>query len=134
MTEPLWSAYEPQFNRQEFACKCGCNRADMSPAFMDRLRTLRSLYGNPLPVTSGFRCAQYNARVSTTGPNGPHTTGQAADIRISGGEALRLIVLAGRIGFTGVGCSQRGPVASRFLHLDDLSQTSTRPRPWLWTY
>lgn len=130
MTEPNWSDY-PNFSRGEFVCKCGCDRADMQPEFMKKLQHLRTLHERPLRVTSGFRCPEYNQRVSTTGPNGPHTTGLAADISVAGAEAHSLLSLC-MVKFTGVGVKQHGPHAGRFIHLDIIAPGATRP--WLWTY
>ena len=67
------------FALAEFECRCGCGRAEMNATFLAQLDTLRSIYGKPLTVTSGYRCPSYNAKVSSTGMTGPHTTGKAAD-------------------------------------------------------
>lgn len=124
-----WSRW-PNFRSNELACPC-CGRADMEPAFMDRLQSLRTAFGAPLAVTSGFRCPEHNAQVSSTGPAGPHTTGRAVDIAVRGAEALSVINLALPLGFTGLGVAQKG--AGRFLHLDDL-EAPRFPRPNLWSY
>lgn len=123
-----WDAY-PNFSEDEFRCKCGCGRADMDMEFMDTLQTLRSILGKPLPITSGFRCGVYNAQVSSTGSQGPHTTGKAADISMRGKDAHRMLRVAVGM-FTGVGISQKG--GARFIHLDTLPEGLTRP--WVWSY
>lgn len=120
------------FKIEEFACKCGCGRAEMDPNFLTRLDTLRHELGFPLQVSSGYRCPKHNRNVSLTGDLGPHTTGRAADIFIHGEHAYNLLPIAVRLGFTGIGVSQRG--SSRFIHLDDLPPLLDRPRPWLWSY
>lgn len=125
------------FPDHELACKCGrCGRGrdDMDPYFMGRLIGLREAYGASLPVTSAFRCPDHNGRVSATGRTGPHTTGRAADIRIFGSAALRLVELAIAAGFTGIGVGQKGDHNSRIIHLDDLEPSPSGPRPWIWTY
>ena len=74
------------FTESEFACKhCGANR--MNPAFLSMVDDLRHRCGFALPVTSGYRCPVHNQAVSTTGPNGPHTTGMAVDIGVSRSRA-----------------------------------------------
>jgi zinc D-Ala-D-Ala carboxypeptidase len=119
------------FRKSEFACKhCGENRMDKG--FVDRLDTLRAVYGKPLVVSSGYRCPTHNMAVSSTGPDGPHTTGRAVDLRVRGADAYQLLQLALHAGFSGVGIQQKG--ASRFLHLDDLPNSPTRPRPTVWSY
>lgn len=118
----------PHFSDKELACKCGCG---MLPAadFMEKVEALRVLAGFPMPVSSAARCAKHNTNVSTTGATGPHTTGRAIDIAVTGAQAYRLVQLALAIGFTGVGISQKGQ--GRYVHIDDLTGPT---RPALWSY
>lgn len=116
------------FKRDEFTCK-HCGENEIQKVFVDRLDALRGIVGFPLIVNSGYRCPVHDAAV---GGAGPHTTGRAADLRVDRERALRVIVEAGRLGFTGFGVKQQG--ASRFLHLDDLPAEPGRPRPTIWSY
>lgn len=121
----------PHFSDAELACPCGCG---MLPEhdFMDKLETIRVAYGKPMKVNSAARCPAYNEKVSSTGRTGPHTTGRAIDIGVSGSDAHRLLRVAMRHGnFTGIGVQQKGPHVSRFLHFDDLTGEN---RPWIWSY
>lgn len=122
----------PHFSAAELACRCGCGF--LPPAdFVRKLETLRELYGQPMRVTSAARCPAHNAVVSTTGATGPHTTGRAIDIAVTGADAHRLLVKAIVSGmFTGIGIAQKG--GRRFIHLDDLPNTTTSPRPRVWSY
>lgn len=120
------------FKPEEFHCRC-CGTEQMDMGFVLRLDALRHDYAKALRVTSGYRCPVHNARISTTGANGPHTTGKAADLAISGRDAYALVRLAMRHGFTGIGVSQKGPHGQRFLHLDSLPD-GVQPRPWVWSY
>jgi uncharacterized protein YcbK (DUF882 family) len=95
---------------------------------------MRREMGIPLVVSSAYRCPDYNDKVSSTGRNGPHTTGKAVDIVISGKEALVLVGLALEHKITGIGVSQKGPMEKRFIHLDTVEGADRRPRPWLWSY
>jgi hypothetical protein len=70
--------------------------------------------------------------LSTTGAEGPHTTGRAVDIQLSGPGVYWIIEKALRRGFTGIGLKQNGTLKKRFLHLDDLG--AGFPRPRIWTY
>ena len=89
-------------------------------------------YGRPMNLSSAYRCPDYNLRVSpSTGRTGPHTMG-AVDVLCFGEEALRLTIVASAGGWTGVGISQKGEHAIRFIHLDRLP--SMPPRPWIWSY
>jgi zinc D-Ala-D-Ala carboxypeptidase len=125
------------FKSSEFACKCGLCGLDgttMDMAFMLALDALRERCGFPFIVNSGLRCPTYNFKISTSGPHGPHTTGHAADIRVYGERAWTLVTQSKKFGMAGVGVQQKGPHGSRFVHLDDLPDTSSRPRPAIWSY
>ena len=98
---------------------------------MDRLQQLRNGYARSMAVTSGFRCPDYNKRISTTGRTGPHTTGRAADIKVSGENTYHLMGSAYALDMRGIGLKQHGPLGGRFMHIDDLWEP-TRPR--VWTY
>ena len=106
----------------------------MDEDFMARLDKTREEYGSPMVVTSGYRCPEYNDEVSSTGRNGPHTTGKAVDISVSGEDAHRLLYYVMRNGFSGVGVKQAGDHKSRFIHVDTLSEEESNTRPWLWSY
>lgn len=119
------------FKPDEFKCRhCGQNLIDLS--FVKKLDELRHLCGFPLIVTSGYRCPEYNKKVSTTGEDGPHTTGHAADLAVSRHRAYDLLRHTFVVGFTGIGIQQKG--VSRFVHLDDLEEPSHSPRPTIWSY
>lgn len=121
----------PHFTGDELSCRCGCGMLPEQD-FMEKVETLRVLYGAPLHVTSAARCPEYNAKVSGTGATGPHTTGRAIDFGISGHDAYRLLSLAMSMpDFTGIGVQQKGPHVSRFLHFDDLTNNG---HSRLWSY
>ena len=101
---------------------------------MEKVETLRVKLDRPLRVSSAARCPEHNARVSSTGLTGPHTTGRAIDLLCSGLNAFEVVMLAQQMGFTGIGVSQKGEHLSRFLHLDDLTNETGQPRPWIWSY
>lgn len=123
------------FKKSEFDCKCGCSGNEMDASFLKKLDRMREMLGFPLIITSGYRCPQYNNRVSSTGLNGPHTTGHAADISVFGYKAFNLLRYAGiNPEFTGIGLKQHGDHATRFVHLDDLESHDNRFRPTTWTY
>lgn len=119
-----WSVYT-NFTRGEFSCKCGCGRSDMNPNFLGRLQALRMVYGKPMHITSGYRCPNHPAEKVKASP-GTHSMGIAADIGVSGAEALTLLRLALEANFTGIGVQQKGN--GRFIHLD------IRDQPAIWSY
>jgi uncharacterized protein YcbK (DUF882 family) len=106
----------------------------MDAEFMAKMETIRVLLGKTIKVSSAYRCASHNRLVSKTGPLGPHTTGRAIDVQVSGEDAYALLDLALSHGMTGAGISQSGPHEKRFLHFDDLPGTKEVPRPRVWSY
>ena len=124
-----WTPY-PNFRPHEFACS-HTGQVNMAPDFLARLQLLRSAYGGPLVITSGYRHPTHPREESKAYP-GPHTTGRAADVRASGPLAYEILHLALAVGFTGIGIQQRG--AGRFLHLDTIPRDQHHPRPYVWSY
>ena len=119
------------FTKAEFKCKhCGQNK--MQDSFITKLDALRTKVGFSLHVTSGYRCPKHNAAVSSTGLNGPHTTGRAVDFALSRHRGWEVLRAAMEMGFTGIGVQQKGE--GRFLHLDDLQEPEHAPRPTIWSY
>jgi uncharacterized protein YcbK (DUF882 family) len=119
------------FTENELKCKGGCGRAEMDADFMVKLEQIREYLGKPMLLSSAYRCPDYNKNVSSTGENGPHTTGKAVDILCYGNDALELINLVTDVGINGLGISQKGSLSSRFIHIDDIEVGN---RPWVWTY
>ena len=109
-----WTQY-PNFSREEFRCK-HTGECEMHPVFMQRLQHLRTKYGKPMVVTSGYRSRQHPIEAAKATP-GEHTYGRAADIAVQGSDALLLLRLALEFGFTRIGVQQKG--TGRFLHLGD---------------
>lgn len=117
------------FTVEELTCRCGCGQMKMDHEFMLKLVALRDLLGFALPINSAYRCPAHNQKVSTTGGDGPHTTGMAVDIRASYQTARQIFNTAAQMGFLGIGLKQHGPIAGRMIHLDMV------PGPErIWTY
>lgn len=127
----MWEYFSYERDKM-LGCPC-CGAEMMNDEFMQRLDRLRDLVGFPLRITSGYRCPVYNDKIAASGRGGPHTTGRAVDLLISGGRAWELVGEAIKHGFTGVGVKQKGPHAGRFIHLDDLAAPEF-PRPVLFSY
>ena len=118
------------FSDEELRCKC-CDDNFMDEEFLDRLQEVRDKFGKAMHLSSAYRCPVWNDQVSMTGRKGPHTTGRACDVLVSGKEALRLISIALDCGMQGIGVKQHGEYAGRFVHLDDLDEGV---RPHIWSY
>ena len=113
------------FTADEFKCKC-CGKELMDQHFVEKLDAARDYLEVPFVITSGYRCPEYNDKISSSGTSGPHTTGKAADIALAYGDARKaLTTLSMRFG--GIGIKQHGPREGRFIHVDDLAQR-------IWTY
>jgi zinc D-Ala-D-Ala carboxypeptidase len=120
------------FKDHELKCKhCGENH--MKKEFLDCLEDIRRAYGKPMTVSSGYRCPTHNTRVSSTGLSGPHTTGSAIDIAISGKDAYIITRLAMIHGMRGIGIKQKGAWDKRFIHMDMCEQDNIS-RPRIWSY
>lgn len=120
----------PNFTEDEFRCSCGCGRADMKAPFMNRLQLLRSACGFAFPVTSGFRCEEYDKLI---GGAGVHPLGEAGDLNLWGGKINIIVSHLSRLGINRFGLSQTGDYKKRFIHLDTLI-SEDHPSPWNWTY
>jgi uncharacterized protein YcbK (DUF882 family) len=102
----------------------------MEDDFLILCDELRGRCGFPLIVSSGYRCPEYNARVSETGSDGPHTHGVAVDFYVTGLQAYVLLREAMAMGFKGIGVKQTGERGARFIHLDMMVDL----RPNVWSY
>lgn len=66
------------FARHEFRCPC-CGRGAVALALVLALEDVRSLYGRPVRITSGWRCEPHNREVGGH-PQSRHLIGCAADL------------------------------------------------------
>lgn len=68
-------------------------RANLEALVVNCLDPVRTIYGRPIIVTSGYRCPELNAAVGGVA-NSQHTTGNAADIKPASGGSLEGIFRA----------------------------------------
>lgn len=122
-----WKKY-PNFSPKEFVCS-HCNGEGIQSALLDKLQAMRTEYGKPMRITSGYRCPQHPIEVKKSVP-GAHALGLAADIGVEGAEAHTILRLAMKHGFTGVGVQQKG--TGRFIHVD--VRSGQLPTPAVWSY
>lgn len=67
------------FNREEFACKCGCGFASVDVELLNLLEKVRAFFSKPVTINSACRCEKHNEAVG--GSRGSkHKLGIAADI------------------------------------------------------
>tara|TARA_R110000823_G_scaffold45440_3_gene117091 strand:- start:8163 stop:8543 length:381 start_codon:yes stop_codon:yes gene_type:complete len=124
-----WSS--PFFTKEEMTCQCGCGTEAMDERFIERLTSLRADWGNPMTVTSAYRCPSHPIEAKKQNP-GAHSSGRAVDIAIDREDAYNLLCAALGHGFTGLGFKQKG--SARFIHIDDLTKEEGWPRPTIWSY
>ena len=131
-TNDTWQANRwPNFSFAELACQ-ETGECRMDPLTMDRLQMLRSQYGQPIVISSGYRSPEHSIEAAKEQP-GTHAKGRAIDIACAGVDAYKILTEALVVGFTGIGVGQTGE--KRFLHLDDLGPSShSVPRPSIWSY
>lgn len=129
MSNLNWLLY-PDFSLAELRCK-HTGKCFMDPTFMERLQSLRNEFGKPMTINSGYRDRAHPAEAGK-GSAGVHTLGRGVDVRVQGADAVQLIGLALKHGFTGIGVQQKG--ATRYIHLDDVSGDARFSRPTIWSY
>lgn len=122
MTAEEWAQIQ-HFTPGEMVCR-HCQREEMSLAFMGRLDAARMLFGRPIRVTSGFRCADHNTSVGGS-PTSSHLTGCAVDLWDKQDPVYRaeLVEALWDAGFRQIEVSRDGHV-----HVMD---DSRKPRPFL---
>lgn len=115
------------FSDEEQVCKCCGKGLDIvSPILLERLDTLRNLYGKPIYVSCMYRCPQHNYEVGGV-PNSQHVMGTAADIWVDGSYAEFVgLVLSSEL-FDGVGVYWD----SEFIHVD-VRDNGENPNYYQW--
>ena len=85
----------------------------MQHEFMQKLQKLRTIYGKPMRITSGFRSVKHPIEAAKKGrAAGEHTRGMCADIACTTGQdRFQLVKLALEVGFTRIG------IANNFIHI-----------------
>ena len=76
------------FNRKEFACKCGCGFATVDFDLLLALKTIRAKFKKPITINSSCRCLEHNEAVQKEAninyvpysSKSKHMQGIAADI------------------------------------------------------
>ena len=89
------------FHLSEFECKCNnsyCTVTIVSPKAIKRLQKVRDLFGAPVIVTSGYRCAEHNNEVGGV-TNSRHMKGLGFDIRPDDLRELGALEVIARICF-----------------------------------
>ena len=83
------------FVPKEFQCKC-CGRGHVDASLVLMLDVLRTYFGQPIRINSGFRCEPHNQEVGGA-PGSRHLIGLAADISTPTGKYVDLLSSASRL-------------------------------------
>lgn len=79
----VMGSISPYFDRQEFACKCGCGFSAVDVELLEVLHLVRLKFGAAVMISSACRCKSHNESVGgSTGSK--HMLGIAADIVVRG--------------------------------------------------
>ena len=123
-----WMEKWKNFELNEFKCKCGCDEVKINSDMLDLIQEARDELG-PLSISSAFRCSSHNSSVSSTGENGPHTTGHALDITVKDSQHRKQLIDWFATKVTGLG------IAKSFIHIDNLTaEEGFDMRPNAWKY
>ena len=77
------------FNREEFACKCGCGFNTVDIELLGILEKAREHFNSPIIITNSCRCYKHNKEVGGSRYS-KHLLGQAADIVVEGVEPYKV--------------------------------------------
>lgn len=104
------------FSEEEFRCRCGCGQVRINPQLVAKLERLREKVGQPIHISSGYRCPAHN-KAKKGAKFSQHMKGTAADITVRGMTALELKPLAEKVfGYkSGIGTYPQFP---KMLHVD----------------
>ena len=122
----------PNFNPEEFQCKSS-GELKISEALLDFLQAYRNALGKGVSINSGYRCPEHNNSVSSTGLDGPHTTGWAIDISTNSQTQYQLLKFAMSYNPQPLGIG----IAKTFTHIDFLTTDNGDKyivRPNVWKY
>lgn len=112
------------FTVKEFCCKGSgcCSTVQIDERLVEFLQNIRSHFGAPVTINSGYRCSTHNKRVG--GASGSlHTKGQAADISVKGVKPAEVAKYAESIGVLGIGLYETDK-DGYFVHIDTRTNKS----------
>jgi uncharacterized protein YcbK (DUF882 family) len=113
------------FNRDEFACNCGCGDNNTDAQFIAKLSAARHRAGIPFVISSGYRCIIHNKAVGGK-KDSAHRHGVACDIHVADSRSrYKILESLLHLGFHRIG------VAKTFIHVDnDIS----KDKKVVWVY
>lgn len=91
------TALTPHFKVREFACKDGSDTIFVSQELVEVLEKIRTHFGKPVVINSGYRTDAYNAKTKDAAEFSQHKYGLAADIRITGVTPAQIAAYAEKL-------------------------------------
>ena len=113
------------FNRAEYACKCGCGKDDIKDELAVKVQLVRNALNRSITINSGVRCEHHNYDIAAT-PTSSHIGGWAADLKYTGSAQRYELLNAIMPIFDRVG------IAKTFIHVD-VDATKTAGVVWLYS-
>ena len=112
------------FKVNEMCCKGSgcCSTAKIDDKLVDFLQKIRSHFGAPVTINSGYRCAKHNKAVGGASSS-YHTKGMAADIVVKGVKPAEVAKYAESIGVLGIGLYETDK-DGYFVHIDTRTNKS----------
>lgn len=105
------------------SCVPRCEEKDLHPDLVSMLKSMQSLIGWPLLITSGFRPKTWEFSRGRDGSSS-HTKKLAVDVSASDSHArYKIVVAAGAVGVPRIG------IGKNFVHLD-IDETKVHPIMW----
>lgn len=104
------------FTAREFACK-HCNATKIDDKLITYVQKIRTHFGKPVIINSGYRCVTHNKNVGGTSGS-YHLKGMAADIVVKDVAPAEVAKYAESIGILGIG------LYDTFVHIDTRTSKS----------
>ncbi len=123
------------FDRAEFACRCGCGANQVSPRLVAALQDMRRQLGRPIAIRSGCRCPTHNAAEGGK-PDSAHLSSLPGAEPVEACEAADLVAAMSRERYALVAAAlmtgvRRIGIGKDFIHVD---VDATKDQEVLWLY
>lgn len=120
------SKLSEHFNSTEFDChgKSCCSNTLINQTLVEYLEKIRTHFGKPITISSGYRCSVHNKNVGGA-TKSRHAMGDAADIIVKGVAPREVAKYAESIGILGIGLYETSK-DGHFVHID------TRTKKGFW--
>lgn len=125
-TKAVSEELSTNFSSHEFNCHGGgcCSQTMIDPQLVIILQKIRDHFGNPVTITSGYRCYIHNRSVGGA-TSSYHAKGMAVDITVEDTAPREVAKFCESIGVKGIGLYETS-ADGYFVHID------TRPNKYFW--